>query len=224
MNHTLRERRAQSLIEVLIAAAIGVVMIGAASALIVPALRTSTQTTRAQIGGALGKELLENVRVWAEGDWHNISSLATTSANHYYVNATGSPVVVSSGDQAVVVSTTTYTRYFYVDDVVRKFDAIVGAGPKGGIPGCLYPAGGELPVCFEDPSTKKITVEYSWPQSSIYSLSVYLTRHRNSVFVQTDWSGGPGQEGPVTAVNNKFSASSGNVSYSSTTGSILLNL
>ncbi|OGZ53572.1 MAG: hypothetical protein A3B25_00520 [Candidatus Ryanbacteria bacterium RIFCSPLOWO2_01_FULL_48_26] len=197
----------QFLIEVLIAAAVGAVLITAAAGVIVPALRINTQTNRAQVGAALARELLENVRVWEEGDWHNISNMATSSANHYYLNTSSSPFSAFLGDEQISVSTTTYTRYFYVDDVYRSSgDLIVATGGS------------------YDPSTKKVTVAYSWPQSATNTIFQYITRNRNNVFVQTDWVGGSGQDGPATSTNNKFSTSTANIDYASTTGSIFLGL
>lgn len=200
----LEFRSGQSLIEVLIAIAIGALMVVAAGAIIAPALRVNTQTSQAQVGSSLAKALLDNVRVWAEGDWHNISNLATTSLNTYYLNTSNSPFTASTGTESVVVSTTTYNRYFYVDDVNRDAS------------GYITSSGGSV-----DPSTKRVTVAYSWPQSATYTISDYLTRYRNNVFVQTDWSGGPGQSGPVTSTNSQF-ATSTNTNYTTTTGSIII--
>ncbi len=198
-------RRGQSLIEVLVAVAIGSLLVVAAASIIAPALRINTQAFRVQTGVGLGKELLENVRVWSESDWHNFSTLATGSTNHFYLNTASSPFASSSGDESVVVSTTTYKRYFYLDDVSR--DA-----------GDLIATGGTLTL---DPSTKKITVSYSWPQSATFTISEYLTRNRSNIFWQTDWSRGPGQEGPATTTNSKFSTST-NIDYTTSTGSIYI--
>ncbi|MBI4087549.1 MAG: prepilin-type N-terminal cleavage/methylation domain-containing protein [Candidatus Liptonbacteria bacterium] len=196
----------QSLIEILVAVGIGALLIVAAAAVIAPSLNIGTQSYKVQTGTALAKELMENVRVWAEGDWHNISNLATSSANHYHLNATTSPFTVASGNESVTLSTTTYTRYFYVEDVYRDVsDLIVSAGGS------------------YDPSTKKLIVEYSWQNSATSTIAEYVTRNRNNVFWQTDWSGGPGQDGPVTSTNARFSTST-QIDHSTTTGSIIINL
>jgi type II secretory pathway pseudopilin PulG len=200
-------RGGQSLVELLIAVAIGTILVAAAAAVISPVLKINTQANRAQTATALAHELLDNVRVWAEGDWHNISGLATTSANHYYLNTATSPFSSSTGDEPVTVSTTTYTRYFYVDDVFRDASGNITNSSSG--------------ASF-DPSTKLVTVvAYSWPTSATYTISTYLTRYRNNVFDQTDWSGGPGQGGPTTSTNSMFSTSS-NIDYTTTTGSIYI--
>lgn len=195
----------QSLIEILIATVVGVIMVLAATTLIAPALRSNTQVNRIQVAAALGKELLENVRVFAEANWYNISSLSTSSANQYHLSSS-SPFMSIVGIESVVVSTTTYTRYFYVDEVMRDSG------------GSIVSVGGT-----NDLSTKKVSVAYYWPQGTTTAVSTYLTRTRNEVFIQTDWSAGPGQEGPVSSTNSRFSTSS-NIHYTTTTGSILINL
>ncbi len=206
-NRSTKNRKSgQSLIELLVGVVVGSIMVIAAITIIAPALKSNTDVARAQVAIALGKELLENVRVFGEADWHNITNLATTSANHYYLRATSSPFTAASGDQSVTVSTTTYTRYFYVDEAYRDGGgSIAGSGTR-------------------DPSTMKITVAYSWPRGPTNTVSVYLTRStRNKVFVQTDWSGGSGQEGPITVENYKFASSSSNMTHTSTVGSIKLS-
>ncbi len=398
----------QSLIEILIALAVGTVLIIAAVSVIAPALRTNTQADRVQVSSALGKELLENIRVFSESDWHNISNLATSSANKYFLVSTQSPFVAATGTEGISAdgatsglvgywkldestgtvdydfsgngnngtlynspSSTTgqvggalnfggtsyvqvnntssismgtnahtatawiklnsygtyrpviakrsgatvdfnyhidnntgdgkmasyngtnyvgstnavplgtwhhvawvyssgvvsfyldgaangtssqvsgsansanlyigtdngtvqyyfdgaiddlriynralsetevkniyqaaiYTRYFYLDTVGRDAgDALLSSGGTN------------------DPSTEKATVVYGWPNGPTSTFSMYLTRFRNNVFDQTDWSGGPGQEGPATTTNSKFSTST-QIHYSSTTGSIMI--
>jgi len=205
-HYLLPGNRGQSLVEVLVAVAIGAILVIAAVTIITPALRVNTQATRVQVASSLAKGLSGNIRVWAESDWHNISNLATTSANTYYLIASSSPFTATSGIESVTVSTTTYARYFYVDDVQRDAS------------GYIVESGGS-----NDPSTKKVTVSYNWPQGTTTTLSFYLTRHSNRVFTQTDWSGGPGQDGPSTTTNSQFSSSTSNISYS-TPGSISLAL
>ena len=99
----LDERDGQSLIEVLIATVVGVIMIMAAVSIIVPAMKGGTDGTKKQVSIALGKEMMDNVRVWAESDWHNISTLATSSANKYILRLNPSPFAVASGTESVVI-------------------------------------------------------------------------------------------------------------------------
>jgi type II secretory pathway pseudopilin PulG len=194
----------QSLIEILIAVAIGAILITASVALIVPALQSNTQAAKVQVASSLGKEMLDNVRVWSEGNWNNLLALATGSAKTYYLNTTSSPFTVTSvsSSQSLVVGTSTYTRYFYVSDVYRDSS------------GNIVTSSGTY-----DPSTKQVTVVYGWPGGTTDTMTTYVVRGRNAVFSQNDWSGGPGQAGPVTSTNSQFATSS-NIDYQTTTGSI----
>lgn len=205
MKKVLKSREGQSLIEVLIALLIGAIMIGAGASIIAPILRSNTQTLQVQVGGALGKELLDNVSVWGAGNWSNILNLSTTSANTYYFSTSTSPFTVVAGVENLQVGTTTYARYFYIDDVNRDSGGaiVTGAGTS-------------------DPSTKKITIGYSWPLNATNTISSYITRSRtNFIYGQTDWFGGGGQDTPTTSTNNLFATSSA-INYSTSTGSITI--
>jgi hypothetical protein len=198
-------RDGQSLAEVLIAVAIGAVLIAAGVSLIVPALSSNAQAAKIQVATSLGKELIDSVRVWADGNWNNVLSLATGTANKYYLMTTSSPYTASGAGsgQTIVIGTSTYIRYFYLSDVYRDSS------------GNIVTSGGSY-----DPSTKLVTAVYNWlGGASTNTMSIYLVRSRNNVVAQNDWSGGPGQAGPATSTNNQF-VSSTNIDYSTTTGSI----
>ena len=199
-------RCGQSLAEIIIGMAIGIFLIMAGIGLIVPAMNTNTQVANIQRSSALAKELLDNVRVWSEMNWNNVLSLSTGTANHYYLITTSSPFASSSGSETLAVSTTTYARYFYTNDVYR--DAT----------GDIVASGGAY-----DPSTKQIAVVYSWSGGQTYTIYTYLTRNRNNVYYQTDWSGGPGATSAATSVGSLFATSS-NINYETTTGSIYVSI
>ena len=113
---------------------------------------------------------------------------------------------LSATEVKTLYSSTIYTRYFYIDNVGRDAS------------GNILSSGGT-----NDPSTKKLTAVYGWPNGPTNSFSTYLTRFQNNVFDQTDWSGGPGQDGPATTTNSRFSTST-QIYYATTTGSILIQL
>ena len=201
-SYVLSPRKGQSLVEVLVALAVGTIFIIGAASVIIPSLRSSTEANRLQTAAALGKELMENTRVFSEADWHNIYDLNKSSSSHYYLTTSTSPFTAVAGDETVAVSTTTYTRYFYIDNVGRD-----GSGN-------ILSSGGT-----DDPSTQKVSVVCRWSGGPTSTITAYLTRFRNNVLDQTDWSGGSGQDGPVTSTNNQFSTSS-QIYSSTTTGSI----
>jgi prepilin-type N-terminal cleavage/methylation domain-containing protein len=197
-------RSGQSLIEVLVAVAIGAVLFVGTAVLVAPSLSINKATGQIVIATALGKEMLDNVRVWSAGDWHNVLNLATSSAHTYFLVTSSSPFVASSGSESILVSTTTYTRFFYLNDVYRDSNGNVTSTLAGN----AY-----------DPSTKQVVITYGWPRGVTTTVTAYLTRYQAKVFDQTDWSGGSGQSGPVTSTNAQF-ASDSNMTGTSTVGSL----
>jgi len=192
--------KGQSLAEVLIGVGLGALFIMGSAAIIAPSLKTNTQVTQVQTSAALVKELSDNVRAWAAGNWNNVLSVSTGSANIYYLNTSNSPFVAlgTSTAESVIVGSTTYTRYFYVSDMYRDSSGYATSTASGN---------------NYDPSTKQITVVASVASatSTPISYTMYLTRNANSLFSQTSWSGGSGQNSAVTFVSNQY-ATSTNVS------------
>lgn len=98
-----------------------------------------------------------------------------------------------------------FTRSFYVDDIGRDGN------------GKIVLSGGT-----NDPSTKKVTVNYRWGAVPTSTLPEYVSRSKDRVYSQTDWSGGPGQTAATSGINSKFASSTTNINYASTTGSITI--
>ncbi len=124
--------------------------------------------------------------------------------------------MIVSGTTSTIVEDRTFTLYFSIENVNRN---LCGAGDITTDATSTCTSGPGSSGVTDDPSTQKITAFVSWPESRSISKIQYLTRNVNKVFVQTDWSGGSGQEGPITSENNSF-ATSTNIDYSTTTGSI----
>jgi type II secretory pathway pseudopilin PulG len=199
-------RSGQSLAEVLIAVAIGAILITAGIALIVPALQSNTDATKVQAAASYAQGLMSNVIAWSQGNWNNVLALATGTANTYYLNTSSSPFTASAPGsvQSISIGTTTYTRSFYLSDVQRDSgDNIVTSGGN------------------YDPSTKLVTVTYQWLGGPVNTMTTYIVRSNNQVSSQNNWSGGPGFSGPETSTNSQF-ASSTNIDYTTPTGSLYL--
>ncbi|MBI2278917.1 MAG: prepilin-type N-terminal cleavage/methylation domain-containing protein [Candidatus Brennerbacteria bacterium] len=99
-----------------------------------------------------------------------------------------------------------YERFFTVENACRTNDAsstIASTAPCGGT--------------LEDGSTQWATAYVRWVAGAgtgEITLPVILTRSRNAVFRQTDWSGGAASEGAVAEPTSKFASSTN----ASTTG------
>ena len=215
-------RRGQSLIEVLVAVFIGILLFVAAASIIAPVLRSNTEVARMQTASSLAKQLMEHVVVFAGSDWHNIDGSpvviedtngnrvvnpnpAFGAGNYYHLTTSTSPFVLKSGEENLQVGTTTYKRYFSVEDVHRNFQS-----------------GAIDDVSDLDPSTKKVTVFYSWAGSALKPFTRYIMRTRNNVLVQTDWSGGAGQDFITTSTIGSQFFSVSNIEFASSVGSLVL--
>ena len=92
-----------------------------------------------------------------------------------------------------------FTRYFSIENTCRSSTASTTINTS--------PCGGDY---FNDPSTQKVTAVVKWPTTQTiaeFRLVEFLTRWKNEVFRQQDWSGGSGQEGPIAVPNTRFASS-----------------
>ena len=219
--YNIKSISGQSLVEIIIAITVGAILIGAASAVIAPILRSNLETRNVQTASSLTQEYLDNVQNLAESNWFNIYGLTPKGpSSQFYLRATSTTYEILSGTTSTVVEGRTFTRYFSIENVNRD---LCGAGDITTNATTTCTSGPGTAGVTDDPSTQKITATVTWPESRSLSKSQYLTRNINKVFVQTDWSAGPGQEGPITSENNQF-ATSTNINYTTTTGSIIINL
>ena len=202
----LIEKKGQSLAEILIAVAVGAIIIGSAAVGISLLLRSNLESRSSQTATFLARELIDKTRSVAEGSWHDIYNLQKGSPNFYRFTASGTMLAVTTSSESSTIENITYTRYFITENVYRVGGDIVESGGA------------------EDPSTQKITAVVEWPsggQIRKITVSEYLTRWRNKILPQTDWSGGSEETGILTEPNNKF-ASSSNINYTSSSGSIII--
>jgi type II secretory pathway pseudopilin PulG len=117
---------------------------------------------------------------------------------------------LSADEISKLYNSAVFNRYFYVENANRD---LCGGGSitSNATTSCV--AGLGTTGVADDPSTQKITVTAGWDSGAKTISKVFdLTRYRNKLFTQTDWSGGSGQTGPITEPNNKF-ASSTNITY-----------
>lgn len=202
--------KGQSLVELLVAVALGVVVIAGALRLMNFLTRSSAYDPVAQTGALLAVDLMNSATAAAAGSWPAIAS--ATAGAHYYLTAGGSGFSVTPGDEIKLVNIISYSRYFTVSSVMRDTNDGIAA------------------IGNDDPSTKKITVMVSWMYAGKpynHTIEQYVARTQNEVSRQTDWVGGPaclpGADPQVgaQAVNNRFCTSTLiGVDYISKPGSI----
>jgi len=205
-------RAGQSLLEVLLAVAIGGILIGSAAVLISVILTGGAENKAFQGATFLAQDLADKIRVYATRNWHcvgfpcGVYNLSKGSANKYFLEtvqdlnegvftygsgATSSLALFLNGIQ--------YSEYFYVQNVCRS-GSITGeiTGVTNGVCG---------PGEVEDPSTQKVTVVVTWSNGSRkVEIEEFFTRNLNIVFKQDDWSGGadPAEVVPPSGFTNKF--------------------
>ncbi len=200
-------KKGQSLIEVLIGIALAILFIAAALGVIVVTVRIHFQNQFTQAAAENAHGLLNQLAVTAEAKWHTVFDVTHGADSKYHLIEDSGFFLSATGTQSVTIGNQTYTRWFTVEDVFRDSSEII------------VETGGTL-----DPSTLKVKSFLSYTQgadTNTLELNRYLTRSRDRVFHQTDWSGGSGQEGPITSVNNLYATSS-NMEISSPVGSIFI--
>lgn len=189
--------RGQSLVEIVVGIAVGVLFIVAAVGIVTLSLKVDFSNTAEQTGIELANELINNVGVFADADWHNLDSLAPNTAFHL---VPGAPFFASqAGNEIINQDGTTFSRNFSWAYVYRDLltHQIVEVGDI-------------------DFSTVLVTATVSWPNAGDTDsvvFSKYLARNRNRVFNQFDWSGlseqwnQPGWVEPNITVSNDFATS-----------------
>lgn len=112
----LQKQSGQSLIEILVAIGVGVIMLVGAVTALTPAIKSLTDVSRTQGASAISKELLDNLRIFTEENWHNIDTLSTSTK--YFLNTATSTFVVATGTEAVVADgiTSGLVGYWKMDD------------------------------------------------------------------------------------------------------------
>ena len=205
MNKT--SQSGQSLIELVIGIAIGVLFITGALGIITVTLRLDLQNKYGQPAAELAQEITEQVAVVANADWHSIDAdtLVHGTSTFYHIEIVDGFLAVAAGNTTIALNDQTYTAFFIIEDVYRDTDEMITDNPESGI---------------TDPSTLKISATVQWTDKGDLNETVftrYLTRNRDRIATQGDWSGGavlPGaSETPVTNFGLKFSTSTG-IDYS----------
>jgi len=187
-------QKGQSLLEIIIGIAVGWLLIASATVVLTTTLRTGKDNVSLQAASALAKDLLEKAVIYSEYKWYcadtpncGIYNLSKGVNNHYYITLPPPFKTVSGNETNIMLNNQTFTRYFYVLNVCRDASGNIGST-------FAYPQtcpGGQI----EDTNTQKIVSVASWGIGTI-SLESIVTRKKDFVLRQTDWSGGGAGQGP----------------------------
>ncbi|KKP85898.1 MAG: hypothetical protein UR88_C0004G0005 [Candidatus Nomurabacteria bacterium GW2011_GWA1_35_8] len=218
----------QSLIELVIALAIGGIFITAATSSIYLILRNSSEVRMNQIATFLAQEYFDNLNSISYSKWLEIycppsgvcPGGSKDSGSQFYLIPSGTTYALETGASSTIIEGENFTRYFSIENVNRDSCGIGDITSVAASPSCVFwPSSGEV---LDDPSTQKITIKVGWKNNGSLIRSVYLTRHQNFNFRQSYWSGGSGQDffttsTGATVINDKFTVST-NMSFFSSDG------
>jgi len=194
----------QALVELLVGLGVGAIILGSAVGITRVVIRSNDDVKKGQTATELARELIDDVRVAADYDWKTFYELSKGADNHYHVNATSTPFTFASGDESITQNGVDFTRYLYVNNVERDGNNAVVASSG-----------------TNDPATQEIIVTVTWSGGTGITLSEYISRYRNFVFRQSDWSGGDNESGVLTVSKSTYASSTGVAT--STAGEIKLN-
>lgn len=204
-----KSQRGQSLVELVIGIALGVLFIAGAIGIVVLTLRIGSQNKISQTASELTHEFANQVPTIAAADWHSLYDLSPHgTSTQYHLVQSGGFLDVASGSETVTVNNQPYSRSFTVSDVYRDGD------------GAITDSSGTI-----DPSTLAVTITTAWVQNgeaANVSFTQYIARNRSRVFNQTDWSAGGGASGAFTTPPAGF-LSETNINYASIAGSIYID-
>ncbi|MDP3725182.1 MAG: LamG-like jellyroll fold domain-containing protein [Nanoarchaeota archaeon] len=100
--HTnIKSEEGQSLIEIVVALAVGSILIGAAVVGIVLVLRSGAVNQKSETASSLARDLLLRARSVADADWAAISTVEKGPDFLYYVAASGTELAVVRGEEGV---------------------------------------------------------------------------------------------------------------------------
>jgi len=228
----LKPNAGQSLIEIIIAMAVGGLLIGAAVTTIVPMLKSNLVAKNIQTANSLAQGYIDILKSKTDADWHTLYDLFDKGpASKFYLSATSTAQYeILAGTTSTVSDNQVFNIYFSVENVNRTSCGIGDITSAEASSLCSSPASWPAPTdqVAEDSSTQKITVLVKLENGQeIIRRIQYLSRVRNQVFVQSDWSAGGNQESfpsdaTTTYVNNQFTTST-NTDYWSTPGYIRIN-
>jgi len=190
-------KEAYLLLEILVVIGVVAIIVPLIAQIIVSSLNANKWSMENKIAVGLADETFKAAEGSSFEKWQNVYSKLKGSTNHYFTINSAGAWIINSGDETLTVNGLSYTRYFYITNVCRD-NTSKSIIMDLSVPPCT--SGNS-----DDPSTQKITVTVTWRNGTL-SKDYFLTRWRNQVCNQTNWSGIG--SGPVTCPNTIYESSS----------------
>lgn len=201
-------QKGQILLEMLLAILVFAIIIGAVSGLVYVSSKSGQNSGAKSSAVALAQEGMEAMQSISETKWHDIylppAPGGKGDGTEYYLYKNGSSWAITGIDASkrdVSIDGIIYSRKVYIYNVYRD---------NGGDREIVATGGAE------DPSTQKIKIAVSKNGGADVVLEEYLTRWKNNIFGQSDWSGGPGQAD--FSDPSKYDSDDGNIDTTAPSG------
>lgn len=208
----LKGKPGSLLLELLIVIGIVAIVVPIIAQVVMSSLNVNKWSTENKVAIDLADEVTKAVEGVVFAKWQNIYDLNKGQASHYFTIKSNGAWIINTGQEALNVNNINFTRFFSVFNVCRN-DLTRAIIIDSNAPPC--PAGSS-----DDPSTQKITVTVSWQNDALsVTKDYYLTRWRNQVCHQTNWSG---TSSDVATCPSTVYESATNIDVNSTPGSLML--
>lgn len=109
------------MIEILVAIGVGVIMLVGAVTALTPAIKSLADVSKTQGAASVSKELLDNLRIFADANWHNIDTLSTSTK--YFLNTATSTFTVATGTEGIIADgiTSGLIGYWKLDEATGTY-------------------------------------------------------------------------------------------------------
>jgi hypothetical protein len=203
---TYKNQSGQLLLEILVAVAAAAVIVTLGAQTTYVSIKGNKVAGDKNVALGLAQETLSAIDGVATEKWQNVYNL-TKGSTSYYVATSSGKWIVATGTQSYSLNNISYSRSFVIQNVCRATStrSILGITDATGSATTCATNGGA-----HDPSTQKVIITITWPETDPLSESAYITRWRNKTCTQTEWS--TGGEGPAGTCPSLLYSTSTNIS------------
>ena len=203
MRQIYASQSGQLLIEMLLAIAGAVVVLGIGSQLVYTSLVANKAAGDINVETGLINETLNGVDGAITEKWHNIYNLSK-GTTAYYPTTTAGRWVITTGTESISVNNNVYLRSFTIQNMCKSSSTVTGVTDSSGLLTTCATNGGVF-----DPSIQQITVSVSATSTNPQSATKLFYRWRNLTCQQNAW---------ITVEGSATTTCDGSTVYSAKTG------